>query len=271
MLHIEDLLAIPNESSITPFVISKTEFYSFLSNSFQILPDGQTIIGVRYKSSFKRNTLVKENITDPESSPQILFFTEKTINLVLFSEDYKILLVGDEGGNLHQLKFNANLNEYVKDFRYKQLNIGMIRNGVILGNLLVIGGTKSTITAIDVHKKEILTNPTRVPFGYVNSIQFCKLGGKNLLVTVVGGNIDYLQSGLDVFEIDSKEETEQEVNAFENKKKVKHFFVWIYKNISILLSSISIMLNANLLFWGFFRRNTNSKDNVKSTHTLFYK
>ena len=90
--------------TLTPDAISQTEFPCFYENSFGMLANQATVIGVKYDELNNHSMLVQERIDQYEfqSRPSVVEFGQHNnkIYTVLIMQEYNFVFAGDRNCNV---------------------------------------------------------------------------------------------------------------------------------------------------------------------------
>ena len=144
------------KNKITSQKVSEKKFWVDFENSFVVLDDSKTIIGVDAKS---RTILMEENLWDGKYS-KVIGQHGKRINTILHLAGLNALLVGDDNNQLVQ--YQQGLREgWVVSRDYKDLGIGKVLSSTCIGNLAVLGGNNGCVRVVDVEQAEMLGEPYR--------------------------------------------------------------------------------------------------------------
>jgi hypothetical protein len=188
---------------------SKTKFYAGYENSFMILPDEKTIIGIVCGNN--QNVMAMEDITNPGASVSIFGSGGNQIYSILPSKDFKFLFVGDHNGNLHQYNLDKISNKWTHAKNHGNIGLSHITSSTSFENLAIFGGCNSHIRILDMAKKQIFIGPFKTALKYVYSLQACRVSRSKVLLTAVGYDPKYSNSKSDLFDI-------TELLAFHNVK-----------------------------------------------------
>ena len=195
---LEAILNARRDQVISPIHKSKLKYFAVLENSFLVLPDGKTIIGVEYGDKFN-NSLVMEDITDSKDSFLRFGNHRKSIYAVLFVKETNSLFSGDENGDLFEYKLDKNRNvSLVK--HYGNIGIGTINSGVYLGSVLILGGNKSLIRVLDMGKKVLVGKPFKTAVEFNHSLRLCKTEDSRVLFITSGILYNYTNFTGDIFD-----------------------------------------------------------------------
>ena len=197
-----------NADPVKPDLVSKTEFYVNYENSFQVLPDQSTIIGVKFDDHLEKHSVLLQEQLCRESSPSSIaeFGKHKdTINTVLVMQLYKFVFAGDEKGSIAQyIVFDTDkVPQLVKV--YANPNIGRVCSSVCVYNLAIFGGSYGKLAFVAGDKQQITHQGVAVATKCARSLTAFQVNesGKNakLLLAVSGDSPRYSDSKTDLFDI----------------------------------------------------------------------
>jgi hypothetical protein len=195
-----------NKENIKPQHRSQTSFDSFSENSFLVMKDEETIIGVQKVKKAKKSdyAIVIENITNKELKSSIGSQKYK-IRTLLFDDKTQSLFVGDYKSFLTKYKKDKNTLKWKKKATTKEVRIGRIKSSLMIGHTLIIGGNKGKIRLIDPNTMEFIGEPFLTSIGVIKSLKkftipAASLHG-NIYLTMTGTNFRNLENKSDVLDI----------------------------------------------------------------------
>ena len=149
--RIESILSSKHEQRVNFVHHSKGYFHANYQDSFLVLPDGKTIIGVDGSTS---NALVAEDVTLKQ--PVKFARQKEVINTLLYDPETRSLFAGDL--DHHVVQYQRGLDEstfsIVKD--YGDVDVGCVLSLSRVGGLLLVGGNDHEIVGIDIANKQVL-------------------------------------------------------------------------------------------------------------------
>ena len=162
-------------SEVEPDHVSKTSFIWKDLNSFQIMDDGKTLVGIRLKWAQNSSYIVVEDITTKKKGYFLIRISqiEEFITNILIDENNSCLFFGTQKGKLFQycINFEGTLGRILKD--HGDLGLGKITASYSLGDVAVFGGDRGMIGFIDVRTRNHLGNKMHMAPQKIKSIQLC--------------------------------------------------------------------------------------------------
>jgi hypothetical protein len=203
-----------------------------------VLPDGKTIIGVD-SSDLKRLTC--EDITDKgsESWTQIPCKGEN-IYAIYYEEVLRNLFVGDSSGVIVHFKQNGGL-DWNKVHNYGDLRIGSILSMGLVRGLLVFGGDKFKIRAINIVDKKILKGTLHTAIRSILSLQTCELEDNHVQLSVSGWDPNYSNLWTDIFRVKTENEMLKKLSSPSPQLGIEEQMkqiVYLEKKVSLLESQL---------------------------------
>lgn len=160
----------PTEEFHFPHFITKSFYHSLYENSFQISPDGNTIVGIQHSELC--NKLVIERISVPNLDPVIFGDHSKRIYTISTNKQFDCLLAGDYDGRVVQYKIDLKLLKCVVEHCYQNVGVDIVFSSAILGDLAVVGGCSFRIRLIDIKRKKYLFTPYETAIKHIFTMQF---------------------------------------------------------------------------------------------------
>ena len=142
---------------------SKNDCYAWVENSFLVMPDQKTIIGVKY-NNYKNILIIEEMKSKNKSSsfPKIFGVHNNIINTILYNKDLNVLIVGDKNKRVVQYSLNSqNIcnPKMIKD--YGDIGVGPVIASAQYGHLVAFGGYgESLFTIINIKTCLLYTSPS---------------------------------------------------------------------------------------------------------------
>ena len=160
---------------------TKNQFFALYENSFVILPDGKTIVGVHKKT---QNTVIMEDITTNKVTT--VGKHENTIYTLLYDKLTGTLFAGDYNGCIVQYRRGNSKNHFslLKDFG--DSGIKAVYSSAQVGRFAFFGGRNHWIVAIDIYERRLCKSKIRSPFYSTFSLQVCH-GLNDKVYLSVGG------------------------------------------------------------------------------------
>ena len=180
-------------SQITPHKLSNKEYYAWFENSFVVLNDCKTIIGIDAESG-NQLTLIMEDLWDNNSSAVIGQHNGR-INTILYLAGLNVLLVGDDNNQLVQYQ-QGSRGGWIVRRNYKDLGIDWIWSSTSIGNLAVLGGENGCVRVVDVKQAETLGGPYATAIEGIYTLQAWK--ASEVFLYVGGLNPDYSEGKTDL-------------------------------------------------------------------------
>ena len=186
-------------STLTPDAVSQTKFQCYYENSFGILADQATVIGIKYDESNRHSVLVQERIARHEahSAFSVIKFGQhdNKINTVLVMQKHQSVFASDYNGNVIQYRLDhaGGTPTIVKN--YGDIGIGWVSSSVAGRNLALFGGRYSRLVVIAADMQQMVTKKIPVASGNIKSLSMCKSHVSNkkrrMLLAVCGIGADY--------------------------------------------------------------------------------
>ena len=161
-------------------------------DSFDIFWNDKLIIGVEDAKSW--NTVIIEDITDHNSYFSRFGDGTSTIYTIMLCQESKNVLLGDSTGRVIQYHQKGPSKTWTCARDYGKILVGLLRTAKRFKSLVIFGGDNSYIRAIDIKRREMFIGPLKTIFKVVNSVQFCKVSGSEVLL-VASGKVPDLSSG----------------------------------------------------------------------------
>jgi hypothetical protein len=193
-------------------------------NNFVILPDGKTIIGV--EGEYKNN-LICEDITKNDKSACGKIEDHGYLNKIhtLFYDTIrKSLFVGNSEGRVIKYQQKESPLSWEKTKDYGDLRIGEIYSSEQIGDVLVLGGSNSSIRAINFAEKALLPGRVTTAKESIYSLQACELPGEKVFLGVSGKGQYYLEEETDIYEVTDLAKAfnyDFHISKIQNKKNKK--------------------------------------------------
>lgn len=159
------------------------KFYELFKNSFIILPDGKTIIGVSKKN---QNTLKIENIITNKAAA--FGKHNGSIQTLLYDKVTGSLFVGDKCGQIKQYKRGSTTLAFTLIKNYEAFLINSVISSEQLDGIVIFGGFFYSIFAINIRERRRYKKRIRSPFESNVSFQVCH-GLNNKVYLSIGGSL----------------------------------------------------------------------------------
>lgn len=184
---------------VEPDHLSSRSYYVFYENSFVVLPDQKTIIGVEFAGH--RNTVIMEDITHRRAHSVTSIGTHgHYIYTMAYVPESRTLLVGDHVGNVYQLSKRPKACGWKLDKSYNNLGIGLVYSSVRLGHLVIFGGYNFGIRVIDVAKRRLFSSTFKTALCFVYSMRFYVRSRCQVVLLISGQTAVYSDSQTDVLD-----------------------------------------------------------------------
>ena len=175
---------------------TKNQFCAENENSFLVLHNGRTIVGVELNT---KKTLVNEDIT---TSKAVSFGKhEGRIQTLLYDEGSGSLFTGDCSGRIKQYKRGSSTHAFslVKD--YGNLGIEIVFSSAQVGGLALFGGSNHSLVAINIHERTLCEGQIKSPFYHTFSLQVCQGVGQKKYLSLGGTKSNYSSSVSDFLDV----------------------------------------------------------------------
>lgn len=173
---------------------SKSIFLAEYENSFLVLPDETTVVGVDANNP---STLISEDIT--VNDPITFAYHDCNIYTVLYENITNTLFVGDENSDIVQYFISDQDNEFKLLKEYKGLEIGRVTSSAQFGNFVAFGGTNDKLISIHLLGKFVLEDNIVVAYDNINSLCVCKIDSEKELLSVSGEDPSDFESFTNIF------------------------------------------------------------------------
>lgn len=196
-----DILGAEHSSTVSAECASSTRFYCFYENSFQILSDEATVVGIEYNDLKELIVLEHLDQDDPEYRPTVFRGSKNKINTLLLCEELDVLLAGDDDGTVVQ--FALSTATVTRDYGY--LGVGGVLACARMGSLALFGGFDD-LAVLLLDKQRVFDVPMETAMGSIYSLRCCVVDGAEpregprVLVTIDGKEPDYSSPKTDVFD-----------------------------------------------------------------------
>ena len=214
-----------NWETMFPVKTSETKYYADLENSFQVLKDGKSIVGV---CGPDRNQLFFEKIGSRESS-YAFGKHESIIDSVVYDNKSQIL-AGDKSSTLVQYDFDNSSQFWIQKRRFSSLGVGDILSIAVLEHIAIVGGNNMHVRIIDLSKKKFLGSKINTSIGAICSLLLFYNQEIQMILAVTGHSVNKsvpMDNLINVSNYLSKGPMQNEISKVENKDNPKN--EW-YKN-----------------------------------------
>ena len=203
-----------NNSTIKIRHQTQNDFYMFYENSFLVLPDAKTVVGVDFSD---RKKLMIEDIT--LRNPRQIGTHGDCIETVLFDSLTRSLLVGDVNGHVRQYKKEKESFTMVKD--YGDVGVGVVYSSTQVGRYAIFGGDKNSLVAIDVSEQRVCAGYLKSSFEWTFSLQICEGVGSNVYLSLGGEYAKYFLNPSDFLDVTRLYNRQKKHSSKVPKKKFK--------------------------------------------------
>lgn len=185
---------------------TKNKFWSIFENTFVVLPDEKTIVGVDTKIE---STLVVEDMTTNKSAS--FGKNENYILNLLYDKVSETLFAGDSGGYIKQYKRSRKIEPFslVKD--YGNVGIQDVFSSAQVGRYAFFGGFDRSVVAINIDERQLCKGKIESPFESTFSLQACRGSRSKFYLSLGGANPDYISNTSDFLDV---------TGIYENQKMV---------------------------------------------------
>ena len=194
MFDLKSIHIAKNLQKIVAIKKSKQTYFAEYENSFQVLSDHESIIGI----GFDRQSLIIEKLGS-QASQETIYKHKETICCI--TQNQGSLLVGSSASSIFQYKFSKSQKKWIPKESYKDPELGEIRSMAQLGNLAVVGGNKQKLRLIDLKKRNFLGKSLKCAIKYISSLQICRLSASSVVLTSSGTSPNYENGRTDVFDL----------------------------------------------------------------------
>jgi hypothetical protein len=184
--EIHSLLEAEPGASLESIHQSQTAFCVTNIKSFQIMPDGKSVMGVEDTQEELPGTIAIENLSD-NTKPVSKFKTgKKIIFSIIPNEFFTSVIVGDSDHQCEQYDFDASSGKWesVKDYGY--MNINFTSNSASFKNLVIFALNGREITIINTKAKQKHFNYYKIDLESILSMQLCRVSETKTLLSMVG-------------------------------------------------------------------------------------
>ena len=196
-----------DSSKIFPDLKSQISYFCYYENSFQILKNQSTVIGIEFnkEKENKSTTLIKENLNNKRLDRLRFGIHSNQIACLLIFENLDCLIVGDKNGVIIQYSLETCAGKILKNYGY--LNIGRIYSSAKLENLVVFGGWSDRIIFIDVKSRNVVSKLIDVAITWIYSLEFCVIESHSkeplVLLIICGLGVKYSEKKTDILDVTS--------------------------------------------------------------------
>lgn len=170
-------------------------------SSFAVTADEEHVFGISSENDQK--AVVMEPLSDAgnNSEPKEIITQDTCICAVILLEKARTLLVGDEDGRVTQYRLDANSLSCRLERTYQVPDFEYVCAGLVLGHLVVFGGSSDTVFVIDAKKQEVLGGQYSTAIREIYSLRAVSLSSRRTLLAVSGANADYSRNSTDILDI----------------------------------------------------------------------
>lgn len=162
---------------------TKNKFYAYHKNSFLVLPDNKTIIGLDAKT---KTTLIVEDIN---TNKAVSFGKHGSqILTLLYDKVTESLFAGDKEGHIKQYKRGKKTESFSLLKDYGNLGIREVHSSAQVGEFAIFGGYDFLIVAINIRERRIYQEKLRSPYWSTVSLQVCH-GLNDKVYLSLGGSL----------------------------------------------------------------------------------
>lgn len=196
-----DILEAEHSSTVSAQQASSTRFFCFHENSFQVLRDENTVIGIEYNDLKELIILEQLDQDDPEYRPIIFRGSKNKVNTLLVCEELNLLLAGDDDGTVVQ--FNLSTGAVTRDYGY--LGVGGVLACARMGRVAVFGGFDD-LAVLLLDEQRVFDVPIETALSSIYSLRCCVVDGSKsqdsprVMITIDGKDPDYSSPKTDVFD-----------------------------------------------------------------------
>ena len=123
------------------------------------------------------------------------------IDCLLVHDFLNLILVGDRYGRVAQYKYDLKTETIKLQKDYGNIGIRYIYSGTIMGNLAIVGGSKtSSLMMIDMVKQQIFGEQFETAVNTIQSIQLCLVSKSQILLAVCGIYSDFSDKKTDIYD-----------------------------------------------------------------------
>ena len=265
----ESIFAADDDSTVSAEKKTKREFYAFRENSFAVLQDQETIIGIEGQSK----SIIVKNIANEEAAVEEFGQKNSPIYTIQYVKEHQTLLIGHLDGTVIQYSKAEASGKWEEQKNYGNLDIGEIFSCVVIENLIVFGGYGTgKIRIIDLVEQMIFSVPLHTDVKYIYSMVFCRHVNEKFYLSLAGsspGKPNKQHSFLDITQLvlkfrfspprsnrnkqtmdneSYKSNSENENKSISSQNSKNETIICLNREIEILISKLSKFLKEEKIF-----------------------
>ena len=197
---------VKNNSIIDFDYVSKIKYRWIFKNQLYIMQDQKTIIGVEYNYENDHSILVLEDIMNQDINSSFIKFGDhsKEITTILVDHEENYILSAGDDKKVVQYALNAN-NDCIKMVKdYGNLDIGLIKSSLRIGNIAIFGGNDQEVRVVFINKKQVWNKPIKLKSDIINSLEICRLNGSDSKIILALNGLNYTNPKLNTDYLDIK-------------------------------------------------------------------
>ena len=184
--NLKSIITNLHEESIKSKYQTEQNFLSFYKNNIIVLPDKKTIVGVDPKTKKK---LILEDITVNKHTS---FGNHTgTISNLLYDQTTQTLFAGDSKGHVIQYEKSPEDESFVLAKDYGDVGVGLVLSSALVGEFALFTGSRGIVMAIDIKNRRRVERSKNTAFGYIMSLDVCRMPNLYMLLSVSGRKTDY--------------------------------------------------------------------------------
>ena len=165
---LESIMKSEPNKQVKPSNQTKNKFFAYHENSFAILPDGRTIVGVDKETE---QTLITEDISTNKATS---FGRHDAFILCLFyHKGTETLFAGDNSGWIKQYKRSSGNYPFTLVKNYGDVGLEALYSSAQVGRFVLFGGRNYSLVAVDIHGRRLCKGNVKSPFDWNLSLQVC--------------------------------------------------------------------------------------------------
>ena len=185
MFDLDSINSANNKQTVFPVKTSISKYHADLENSFQVLEDGISIVGVGGPA---RNQLFLEKIGSRDSS-YTFGKHQSTIHSVVYDNKSRIL-AGDKSSTLVEYAFDQLNKVWLQKQRFSSLGVGDVLSIAVLDQVAVVGGNNMHVRIIDLSRNELVGSAINTSIGVICSLVLFYDQKIQMMLSVTGHSIN---------------------------------------------------------------------------------
>lgn len=179
---------------------SRSKFFSWQENSFQVFPDKTRVAGVGYTGFFGDYVVIIEDLVD-KKAPLVKFAKHGMINVLLPLRNFTSFLVGFRKGRLRQFSRDEASGKWLEERSFRGLEVGPLFSGSLWNDFALVGGNQGFFKVLDLRSRAGWGKVFPSAVKDIYSLQVCRLSEAQVMLVVTGEYPDFSTSESDFLDM----------------------------------------------------------------------